>query len=93
MSARCCGRTWAGKAPWSTPPGRKWDAAALARDTLEIVVQVNGKLRGQVSVAVDASRETVERAALGEENVRRFIDGKAVKKVIVVPGKLVNIVV
>jgi leucyl-tRNA synthetase len=69
------------------------DAAALARDTLEIVVQVNGKLRGQVSVAVDASRETVERAALGEENVRRFIDGKAVKKVIVVPGKLVNIVV
>ncbi|MGE0371207.1 MAG: leucine--tRNA ligase [Gammaproteobacteria bacterium] len=69
------------------------DAAALARDTLEIVVQVNGKLRGQVSVAAGASREAVEQAALAEENARRFIDGKAVKKIIVVPGKLVNIVV
>jgi leucyl-tRNA synthetase len=76
--------------------GAAWpqvDAAALVTDTLEIVVQVNGKLRGQVSVPAGADKAVIEQAALAEENVRRFIDGKAVKKVIVVPGKLVNIVV
>ncbi|MCC6303104.1 MAG: leucine--tRNA ligase, partial [Gammaproteobacteria bacterium] len=76
--------------------GAAWprvDAAALVTDTLQVVVQVNGKLRGQLSVAADADRAALEQAALTEENVRRFIDGKAVKKVIVVPGKLVNIVV
>jgi leucyl-tRNA synthetase len=69
------------------------DSAALVKDTLEIVVQVNGKLRGQVSVAAGADTAAIEQAALGEENVQRFIGDKAVKKVIVVPGKLVNIVV
>ncbi|MCC6207845.1 MAG: leucine--tRNA ligase [Gammaproteobacteria bacterium] len=69
------------------------DTAALVMDTLEIVVQVNGKLRGQVNVPAGADKAAIEQAALVEENVRRFIDGKAVKKVIVVPGKLVNIVV
>ena len=69
------------------------DASALVKDTLEIVVQVNGKLRGRIAVAADASRETIEAAALGEENVQRNMEGKTVRKVIVVPGKLVNIVV
>jgi leucyl-tRNA synthetase len=69
------------------------DAAALVRARIEIVVQVNGKLRGRVSVAADADRDSVERAALDEPNVRRFIEGRTVRKVIVVPGKLVNVVV
>jgi leucyl-tRNA synthetase len=69
------------------------DEAALTRDTVDIVVQVNGKLRGHVSVAADADKTALEQAALGEENVRRFIEGKPVKKLVVVPGKLVNIVV
>lgn len=68
------------------------DTAALSRDELEIVVQVNGKVRAKLSVAVDADKETLEAAALAEENVMRFIEEKTVRKVIVVPGKLVNIV-
>jgi len=69
------------------------DPDALAQHTVEIVVQVNGKLRGRVSVAADASRETIERAALADANVQRHVEGQAVKKVVVVPGKLVNVVV
>ncbi len=69
------------------------DEAALAREEIELVVQVNGKLRGRVSVPAGAAREAIEAAALGNENVQRFVEGKAVRKVIVVPGKLVNVVV
>ena len=69
------------------------DESALARDVIELVVQVNGKLRGRVGVAADAGREEIERAALAEENVQRYVKGKAVKKIVVVPGRLVNIVV
>ncbi|MGH8378602.1 MAG: leucine--tRNA ligase, partial [Gammaproteobacteria bacterium] len=69
------------------------DETALVRDRIELVVQVNGKLRGRVAVAADADRKSVEQAALAEPNVKRFIEGKPVKKVIVVPGKLVNVVV
>jgi len=58
-----------------------------------IVVQVNGKLRGQFSVAADATRETIEQAALADEQVQRFLEGKSVKKVVVVPGRLINFVV
>ncbi len=68
------------------------DEKALERDTLEYVIQVNGKLRGKVEVPADADREAVERAALANENARRFIGDAQVRKVIVVPGKLVNIV-
>ncbi|GAB6067597.1 leucine--tRNA ligase [Methylothermus subterraneus] len=75
-------------APWP-----KVDPTALVQETVELVVQVNGKRRGRVHVPVDAAREVIEQAALAEENVRRFIAGKEVKKVIVVPGKLVNVVV
>jgi leucyl-tRNA synthetase len=69
------------------------DAAALELDLVELVVQVNGKLRARLSVAVDASKESIEADALADENVQRFIEGKEVRKVIVVPGRLVSIVV
>ena len=69
------------------------DTAALKQENLEIVVQVNGKLRGRVSVPVQAPEDKVRELALADENVARHVAGKAVKKVIVVPGKLVNIVI
>ena len=69
------------------------DEAALEQDSLELVVQVNGKLRGRIEVAVDAARDTIEASALADENVQRFIGDKEVRKVIVVPGRLVNVVV
>jgi leucyl-tRNA synthetase len=69
------------------------DESALVRDVIELVVQVNGKLRGRINVAADANKEMIEQAAFAEENVQRFVTGKAVKKVVVVPGRLVNIVV
>ena len=68
------------------------DESALRSDTIEYVVQVNGKMRGRIEVAADAPRSLVEEAALGNENVRRFTDGLTVRKTIVVPNKLVNIV-
>lgn len=70
----------------------KVDESALVQDTLQLVVQVNGKLRGQIEVVADASRETVEAIARANENVLRFTEGLTIRKVIVVPGKLVNIV-
>ncbi|MFI4920269.1 MAG: leucine--tRNA ligase, partial [Gammaproteobacteria bacterium] len=69
------------------------DAGALKRDSLELVVQVNGKLRGSISVPVDAGREQVEQAALSEPSVQPFVQGKTVRKIVVVPGRLVNVVV
>ena len=77
---------------WRTP-WRKADPSALVQDAIEIVVQVNGKLRGRVSVAPTDSEEVVKAAALADENVRRFFEGREPKKVIVVKGKLVNVVV
>ncbi|MNQ55037.1 Leucine--tRNA ligase [compost metagenome] len=68
------------------------DEAALVQDSLTLVVQVNGKLRGEIQVAASASREEVEAAARANENVLRFTAGTTIRKVIVVPGKLVNIV-
>ncbi|MGA9854104.1 MAG: leucine--tRNA ligase [Gammaproteobacteria bacterium] len=71
----------------------KVDGTALLRDSIELVVQVNGKLRGRISVPTDMGRAQLEQAALSESNVRKYVDGKEVKKVIVIPGKLVNVVV
>ncbi|AHY41365.1 leucine--tRNA ligase [Stutzerimonas decontaminans] len=70
----------------------KVDESALVQDSLTLVVQVNGKLRGQIEVAAAATREEVEAAARSNENVLRFTEGLTIRKVIVVPGKLVNIV-
>jgi leucyl-tRNA synthetase len=74
-------------ATWPEP-----DEAALARALVTLVVQVNGKLRGQIQVSVDAERSAIEQAALTEPNVQRFIAGKPIRKIVVVPGKLVNVV-
>ncbi len=67
--------------------------AALTQDEIELVVQVNGKLRGRVAVPVAADEAQVRAIAVADENVARHVSGKEVRKVIVVPGKLVNIVV
>jgi leucyl-tRNA synthetase len=67
------------------------DPQALEQNEIELMVQVNGKLRGSVKVPKDAPREIIEAAALTNENVRKYVEGTP-KKVIVVPGKLVNIV-
>ncbi|MEE3159248.1 MAG: leucine--tRNA ligase, partial [Pseudomonadota bacterium] len=68
------------------------DESALVQDSLQLVIQVNGKLRGHIEVAADASRELIEATARENENVLRFTEGLTIRKVIVVPGKLVNIV-
>jgi leucyl-tRNA synthetase len=58
-----------------------------------LVVQVNGKLRARITVAIDADEQTVREAALADPNVQKFVGGAVPRKVIVVPGKLVNVVV
>jgi leucyl-tRNA synthetase len=68
------------------------DESALVQDSLILVIQVNGKLRGQIEMPATASREEVEAAARANESVLRFTEGLSIRKVIVVPGKLVNIV-
>jgi len=68
------------------------DPTALVRDAVTLAVQVNGKLRGTIEVAPDADRGSIETAALAEPHVARFLEGQSVRKVIVVPGKIVNIV-
>jgi len=69
------------------------DAAALQRDSIPMVVQVNGKLRGNIEVPTGASQDEVVAIALADENVRKFIAGQAIRKQVVVPRKLVNFVV
>jgi len=68
------------------------DETALRQDTIEYVVQVNGRVRGKIRVAADAGRGAVEQAALASENVRRFVGEAQVRKIILVPRKLVNVV-
>ena len=68
------------------------DRALLRTDTFELVAQVNGKVRDRVEAPSDASREALEELALAAPNMRTHLDGKTVRKVIVVPGKLVNVV-
>jgi leucyl-tRNA synthetase len=75
-------------APWPEPL-----AEALAQDEIELVVQVNGKLRGSLRVAQAADKAEIERLALANPNVQKFTEGKPPRKVIIVPGRLVNIVV
>lgn len=70
-----------------------FDEEALKLDELQIVVQVNGKVRGRVTVPASAAEEEVRAAALADESVRKALDGKEPRKVIVVKGRLVNVVV
>ncbi|MEE4192730.1 MAG: leucine--tRNA ligase, partial [Halieaceae bacterium] len=74
-------------APWPS-----LDQSALVRDSIEMVVQVNGKVRARMDVAANADKGAIESQAMAQENVQKFIEGNTVRKVIVVPGKLVNIV-
>ncbi|WP_185234901.1 leucine--tRNA ligase [Teredinibacter franksiae] len=69
-----------------------FDEAALAKSSITLIVQVNGKLRAKLDAPADADKEALEKMALSDENVAKFIEGKMIRKVIVVPGKLVNIV-
>ncbi len=95
MAPHVCEELWAmlghtttlSRTPWPT-----YDPEALATDTVTVVVQVSGKLRGKIEVAADAAEEDVKAAAMAEENTVRHLEGKTVRKVIYVPGKLVNIV-
>jgi leucyl-tRNA synthetase len=75
-------------APWPLV-----DATALKQDTIELVLQVNGKVRGSLSVAAQADKASIEALARAHEAVGKFSEGNPVKKVIVVPGRLVNVVV
>jgi leucyl-tRNA synthetase len=68
------------------------DASALVEDTKELVLQVNGKLRGKISVPADTPKDSIEAQALENPGVKKFTEGKTIRKIIVVPGKLVNIV-
>jgi len=91
-----CHALWSMLGHDSAPVFEQWpdfDESALEQDTIEIVVQVNGKLRGRISVAADADKEQVAAVALADENVQRFVADKEIRKTIVVSGKLVNIVV
>ena len=71
----------------------KYDETKLSEDNVTLAVQVNGKLRGTIDAAKDASNEEVEELAKANENVKKFIDGMNIVKIIVVPNKIVNIVV
>jgi leucyl-tRNA synthetase len=96
MVPHICHALWQELGHESALIDQRWpevDESALELEQIEMVVQVNGKLRGRVSVAVDAAKEVVEAAAFADENVQRFIADKDVRKIIVVPGRLVNIVV
>ena len=65
----------------------------MVQDEIQYIVQVNGKLRDRLQVAADAEQKTIEQLAQDSESVQRHIEGKTVRKIIVVPGRLVNIVV
>jgi leucyl-tRNA synthetase len=69
------------------------DPALLVDDTIEVPVQVNGKVRGRITIPADADQATTEAAALADEKVIATLAGKTPKKVIVVPGRMVNVVV
>ena len=96
ITPHACHALWAALGHAEPVIDARWpevDESALARDTIELVAQVNGKLRARLEVAADADKAAIEAQALAAENVQRHTEGKTVRKVIVVPGKLVNIVV
>jgi DNA polymerase III gamma/tau subunit len=73
--------------PWPKP-----DADAMKLDEVEMPVQVNGKVRGTITLPREADKATMEKLALENENVKRFVEGKAIQKLIVVPGRIINVV-
>jgi leucyl-tRNA synthetase len=90
-----CHALWYGLGKATAVVDERWpalDESALVKSELELVVQVNGKLRSRITVASDCAKEQCEALALADEHVQRHIEGKTIRKVIVVPEKLVNIV-
>ena len=75
------------EASWPEP-----DKKALEREAIEIVVQVNGKVRTRINTPPGISKESLEEIALKEDNVQRFLEGVTIRKIIIVPKKLINIV-
>jgi leucyl-tRNA synthetase len=91
-----CHRLWLDLGHQQAVVDEAWpqvDESALSRDSINIVVQVNGKLRARIEVAASLGNDELRERALAEENVQRFVADKPIRKVIVVPGKLVNVVV
>jgi leucyl-tRNA synthetase len=74
-------------------PWPKFDPALTKADEIEVPVQINGKLRTKLTVPPDTDKAALEKIALADERVKSLIEGKQIKKIIVVPGKLVNIVI
>jgi leucyl-tRNA synthetase len=68
------------------------DESALVRSSIELVIQVNGKVRGKIQVAAETPKDEIEKLAVEDSNVQRFTEGVTIRKIIVVPGRLVNIV-
>ena len=85
---RAGGEGLVGSSRWPKP-----DPGALVQRIVRVAVQINGKLRGQVDVAADASEEAIAEAASSDANVARHLEGKTLRKQIVVPGRLINFVV
>jgi leucyl-tRNA synthetase len=96
ITPHVCHALWQGLGHSTALVDERWplaDPQALTQEAVEIVLQVNGKLRGRISVPVNCGEAAVREAALADEHVRRFVADKPVRRVIVVPGKLVNVVV
>ncbi len=96
IAPHICHGLWQAMNPGAAVIDQPWpvaDESALVRDSIELVVQINGKLRAKLQVAANADQESIKTMALADDNVQRFMEGKPAKKVIVVPGKLINIVV
>ena len=96
ITPHVCHALWQGLGHSTALVDERWpvpDPQALAQQAVQIVLQVNGKLRGRISVPVNCDEAAVREAALADEHVRRFVADKPVRRVIVVPGKLVNVVV
>ena len=91
-----CHQLWTVLGHGASIANERWpevDPKAMVADTVQVVVQVNGKLRSRIEVPADANKDALKAAALADENVRRFIGDSELRKVIVVPGKLVNVVI
>jgi len=95
VAPHICEELWAHmghKGQLSAMPWPGYDESALVKDEMELVVQVNGKVRGKLMVSALASKDEISEFAMTHENVLRHLEGKSIKKLIVVPGKLVNVV-
>ena len=80
-----------GESPLAYAPWPEHDEALLIEESIEFPVQVNGKLRGHITISPDTPADEIEKLALSNDKIKSFLEGKELKKVIVVPNRLVNI--